>query len=228
MIPLSDIHVLLPAYNEAAQLPAVVRALHREGFTRVVVINDGSTDETAAVAATLGVRIVSHLVNRGAGAAAQTGIELARRMNWPYIAFMDSDGQHDPRDILRLLAKMNDSRCDLVIGSRFMNREDEIPRSRIFFNFIANRMTNFICKKNYSDSQSGLRLLNRRAIMRLDLHLDGFGFCSEMIIKAERSHLRIQETPTTVVYTDYSISKGQDFQVGIVTAFNILWNTVFK
>ncbi len=228
MISFRDIHVLLPAYNEAAQLPAVVQALRSEGFTNVVIINDGSTDDTAAVATSLGVRVVSHLVNRGAGAAAQTGIELARQMNWPYIAFMDSDGQHDPRDILRLLAKMNESSCDLVIGSRFLDRDDDIPRSRVFFNFIANRMTNLICKKSYSDSQSGLRLLNRRAIMRLDLHLDGFGFCSEMIIKAEKAHLRIQETPTTVVYTDYSISKGQDFQVGIVTAFNILWNTVFK
>ncbi|MEO1624532.1 MAG: hypothetical protein AAFV25_05200, partial [Bacteroidota bacterium] len=110
----------------------------------------------------------------------------------------------------------------------FMQRNRQIPITRIFFNFIANCMTNLFCRENFSDSQSGLRLLNRRAIDAIDLQIDGFGFCSEMLIRAEQVKLQIEETPIRVYYTDYSIRKGQDFQVGLNTAFNFLWNALFK
>ncbi|MEM9920829.1 MAG: glycosyltransferase family 2 protein [Bacteroidota bacterium] len=229
MIPLNDIYVLLPAYNEAGKIREVILGLQQEGLLNVVVIDDGSADDTVEQAKSLSdVRLVRHFVNRGAGAAIQTGIELARRNGWPHVALMDADGQHDPKDILQLQAKMSETKCDLVIGSRFMKKNEEIPKTRIVFNFIANRMTNLFCKKNYSDSQSGLRLLNRNAIENLNLQIDGFGFCSEMIIKAERAGLQIEETGISVRYTDYSIRKGQDFQMGINTAFNFLWNILFK
>ncbi len=228
MIALSHIYVLLPAYNEASSIIEVINGLKNKGIHNILVINDGSTDNTAQLVRQEPVHLVNHLINRGAGAAIQTGIELARHQGWPYIALMDADGQHDANDILVLKEKMEQSNCDLVVGSRFMKNGNQIPRTRIVFNFIANLMTNIFSKKKFTDSQSGLRLLNRKAIESINLELDGFGFCSEMLNKAEKADLKIEETATKVLYTKYSISKGQDFNVGITTAFNFLWNIFFK
>ncbi len=220
--------VCLPAYNEARVLPEVVAELRAAGVESICVINDGSSDDTAAVARAAGVSVVSHLINRGAGAAVQTGIEQARRRGWERLALMDADGQHLPEDLFRMAAWMDETDCDIVVGSRFIGENDEIPGSRHAYNFIANRMTNFFCHRNYTDSQSGLRLLNRRAIEALQLEIDGFGFCSEMLLKAERANLRVEELPTSVRYTDYSRSKGQDLQMGYTTALNFIWNTLFR
>ena len=228
MIRQSDIHILLPAYNEAPRIREVVQELRQEGFSNIVVINDGSQDKTPNITRELDILLINHFINRGAGAAIQTGIELARRNAWSFVALMDADGQHDPKDIHKLKQKMEEDSCDIVIGSRFLKQKNSIPITRIAFNAIANVMTNLFCKKKYSDSQSGLRLLNRKAIESLNIQIDGFGFCSEMLIKAEKAGLRVSETPTTVRYTNYSIRKGQDFQMGITTALNFLWNTIFK
>jgi|AntRauTorckE5430_2_1112549.scaffolds.fasta_scaffold00393_9 glycosyltransferase involved in cell wall biosynthesis len=224
MIAATDIHVCLPAYNEASVLPGVVADLRAAGYPHVCIIDDGSDDETAELLPTLGVAFATHLINRGAGAAVQTAIELARREAWSYVLFMDADGQHVPTDIRLMADRMSASGADLVVGSRFLETDDHIPRSRRGYNFIANRMTNLFCKGRYSDSQSGLRLLGPRAIARLNLEVDGFGFCSEMLLKAERAELTIAETATQVRYTDYSKSKGQDFQMAFRTAFGFLWN----
>lgn len=224
----ADLHVLLPAYNEGPVIAEVIQTLHKAGIVHVIVVNDGSEDNTGLLARAAGAVVVDHLVNRGAGAAVQTGIELARRKDWPYLALMDADGQHVAEDLAKLMAALTNEEADLVIGSRFLAKQEGMPRDRKFYNGIANFLTNILTKKKYSDSQSGLRLLNRKAIERLNLQVDGFGFCSEMVVLAERAGLKVAETPTSVIYTKYSTSKGQDFHVGVNTAFNFLWNTLFK
>ncbi|MEM6397373.1 MAG: glycosyltransferase family 2 protein [Bacteroidota bacterium] len=224
----ADLHVLLPAYNEGPVIGEVIVRLKEAGVSHIVVVDDGSEDDTATEARRAGATVVCHLVNRGAGAAVQTGIELARREGWPFLALMDADGQHLAADLPRLMKIMRETEADLVIGSRFLETPEGMPRDRRFYNGIANFLTNRLTKKNYSDSQSGLRLLNARAIERLQLQVDGFGFCSEMVVLAERAGLKVEETPTSVIYTKYSTSKGQDFHVGVKTAINFLWNTLFK
>ncbi|MEM1319730.1 MAG: glycosyltransferase family 2 protein [Bacteroidota bacterium] len=228
MIPLHDIWVVLPAYNEETVICKVIETIQTCGFRRIIVIDDGSEDQTASKAESCGAMVVQHLVNRGAGASTQTGIELARMKGCQYLAFMDADGQHDPADLLKLWEKMEATQCDIVIGSRFLQTSGKIPVTRIIFNGIANTLTNVFCKGRYTDTQSGLRLLNRKAIEKLELEIDGFGYCSEMLIVAEQEQLKIEEAASTVRYSAYSISKGQDFQIGITTALNFIWNTIFK
>ncbi|OAV44845.1 glycosyltransferase family 2 protein [Lewinella sp. 4G2] len=228
MIHPSDLYVCLPAYNEASVLGEVIRNLLDAGYPNVAVVDDGSSDGTAEVARMAGAYTISHPINRGAGAAVQTAIELARLRGWKYILFMDADGQHVISDVARLCEKMSETDCDLVIGSRFLDPSPGIPRSRRIFNAIGNQMTNLFCKQNYTDTQSGLRLLNHRAIRQLELRIDGFGFCSEMIHQAEASGLDLRETPISVLYTDYSQSKGQDLPMGFTTAIHFLWNLFFR
>jgi glycosyltransferase involved in cell wall biosynthesis len=228
MISKSDITVVIPAYNEAPVIGQVIRRILDCGFARVVVVNDGSRDDTATVARQAGATVLSHRINRGAGAAAQTGISYARRRGFPYLVQIDADGQHYPEDIEAMAARMAETDCDIVIGSRWLGRNTGVPATRIAYNRISNLFTNFFCRSRYTDSQSGMRLLNRKTIEALHLHLDGFGYCSEMIVQAEERRLKIEEVPIRVAYTEYSMSKGQDLQMGITTAMNLLWKLIFQ
>ncbi|WP_020539520.1 glycosyltransferase family 2 protein [Lewinella cohaerens] len=220
--------VILPAYNEAKVIGGVIDEIQSTLPCRIVVVDDGSSDNTIEYVREKGVMVIRHLLNRGAGASCMTGISLARENNWQQVAFLDADGQHVATDLLVLQACMKETEADLVIGSRFMHAENRIPRIRRIFNAMANILTNTFCKHHYSDTQSGFRLLNRRAIEAIDLYQDDFSYCSEMIIQAEQADLKISECPIFVRYTEYSMSKGQDFQVGVMTAFHFLWKLIFK
>ena len=228
MIHPSQVTICLPAYNEASVVGKVIANLYAEGYSQVCVVDDGSEDGTYRAARRAGATVVRHPINRGAGAAVQTAIELARRRRWRYVLFMDADGQHLVSDIELLLLKMATAEDDLVIGSRFLAPSPGIPRSRKWLNGIGTGLTNLFCKYRYTDTQSGMRLLNRRAIQKLNLRIDGFGFCSEMIHQAEAAGLAVSETPISVRYTDYSRSKGQDLPMGFTTAIHFLWNMLFR
>lgn len=220
--------VCLPAYNEASQLGRVIDDIRRAGLSNVCVVDDGSHDDTAEVARRHGALTLVHPINRGAGAAVMTAFTLARRRGWDYVALLDADGQHLPTDLNALIGRMRETDADLVIGSRFLGRNDDIPASRRHLNRLANWLTNLTCRSRYTDTQSGMRLLNARALAAIELESNGFGFCSEMLLRAERAGLRVTETPISVRYTDYSISKGQDLQIGFRTALSFLWNFVFR
>lgn len=227
MIRKEDIRVVIPAFNEGPAVGDVVRRVLACGYPDVVVIDDGSADDTRAKALQAGARVVSHVVNRGAGAVAQTGIMLARKEGVRYMVQLDADGQHYPEDIDRLVRAMALEDGDLVIGSRFLGEGSDIPRKRVVYNAISNVFTNWFCTSWYSDTQSGFRLLGPRAIRELQLQLDGFGYCSEMIVQAEQRGFVILEVPIRVKYSTYSMSKGQDLHTGVTTAINLLWKLVF-
>lgn len=218
---MSNLPIFIPAYNEAKVIASVITGLHLAGFEQVYVVNDGSEDDTAAIAEAAGAVVLNHLINRGAGAATQTGICYARENNFSKMVLFDGDGQHFPKSIPALLKGMTYHQCDIVIGSRFVDRKSHIPGMRRFYNSLANIITNWFCIGRYSDSQSGLRLLNRKAIERLDLNIDGFGFCSEMIISGEQAQLKIKEVAIEVGYSEYSLSKGQDVFEGFSTALDL-------
>jgi glycosyltransferase involved in cell wall biosynthesis len=228
MISRSEILVCIPAYNESSVIAEVISGLHKLGFLQILIINDGSTDQTEEVARAAGAMVITHLINRGAGAASQSGMHFARQHGYGYVLQMDGDGQHYLEDADKLILCMEEGNFDLVIGSRFLLKEHEIPRKRILYNKISNLFTNWFCIGNFTDSQSGFRLLNRKAIEELQLTLDGFGYCSEMIFMAEKGGLRIGEVAIRVRYTEYSMSKGQSFTNGIDTALHLLYKFFFS
>jgi glycosyltransferase involved in cell wall biosynthesis len=210
--------IALPTYNEATVLREVIRLLKESGYHNILIVDDGSKDDTPVIALEEGAILVSHVCNRGAGAASQTALEWARNNSKiRNLVLMDADGQHHVEDIELLIDSLSVNNWDIVIGNRF-HGTNEIPRTRILFNRIANGLTNFFCTQTYKDTQSGFRVLGRRAIEKLDLKVDGFGFCSEMLIVAENLGLEIGEVPIKVSYSAYSMSKGQSLGKGITTA----------
>lgn len=228
MINKADIPIFIPAFNEEQAIGEVLQAIRQCGYIQLYVVDDGSSDDTAEKARQADAAVIRHEINRGAGAATQTAIDWAREAGHTYMVLMDADGQHLPQDIEVLVQQISMSDCDIVIGSRFLGDVSAMPNTRRWLNRAANLLTNLFCKYRYTDTQSGFRMLNRRAIENLHLTLDEFGFCSEMLVLAEQNDLKIAEVPIEVIYTPYSQAKGQDLYNGIGTALNFLWKIIFK
>ncbi|MFN4212976.1 MAG: glycosyltransferase family 2 protein, partial [Microgenomates group bacterium] len=118
--------LLLPAYNEGEVIGQVIAAVKKEGFEKIIVVDDGSTDDTCQKAKNAGAIVLRHIINRGKGAAVKSGIEYAKLKKASIVVTIDSDGQHNPKDIKKLVEKIREG-YDVVLGSRFLNKKNKIP-----------------------------------------------------------------------------------------------------
>ena len=185
--------ILIPAYNAAASVAEVIRQA-RAVLGDVLVVNDGSRDETATVAAAAGAKVISHPQNRGKGAALKTGFAYAVEQGYDAVITLDADGQHLPREISKFLACREQTRGDLIIGGRSHLFGAMLPRRRM-----ANRFSAWIIgrvsKTGITDSQSGFRLYSTRMLRAVRLHTDGFDLESEVIVHAGRRGFKVLTTP---------------------------------
>ena len=225
----NNVLILIPAFNEAAHIGKVVAQVRKFGYSHIVVIDDGSSDNTSGVAKRAGANVLRHIVNRGPGAATETGLQYAREhTGFEFVITMDGDEQHDPKDIDILLEALIDKKADIAIGNRFLLGNNYIPRARVIFNGIANLVTFFFSWKWVSDTQSGLKAIRSSALDFLCIHLDGYEFCSEIIIKARRHKLMLIEVPVHVSYSEESMKKGQGVLVGLKTFINLIYTLLFR
>lgn len=206
--------VVIPAYNESRIIESVIIKVsdlfkkQNDLATTVVVVNDGSTDNTAEIASRYAL-VVSHILNSGAGAATATGLSFAERNNYDVAVTMDADGQHLPRDVLAGVRQSLDDETDLLIGSRLFDTNG-MSSVKILGNKGLSFITYLLFGVNVTDSQSGLRVFSKRALSQLKWRTSGYEFCSEMLWRARQQRLKISEYPITAVYTKYSKSKGQN------------------
>lgn len=199
--------VVVPAYNEEAAIGPVIAEL--VASYDVVVVDDGSTDATSEVARSAGATVLRHAINRGQGAALQTGITYALRRGADFVVTFDSDGQHRPEDIERLLAPLRSGRADVALGSRFIGSTERMPRRRRFLLRAAVAFTRAASGARLTDAHNGLRAFSRRAASMIEIRLDRMAHASEIIDEIVRHRLRFEEIPVHVRYTDYSTRKGQ-------------------
>lgn len=202
----------IPAYNEAHMIGKVLEMLPKRlsGLQNidVLVVDDGSSDETAKIAYKSGVIVLSHLINRGLGAALRTIFAYALNQKYDILVTFDADGQHNPKDILHLIDPILGNKKDVVIGTRW-KQTAEVPFSRYIINKIANFITFLLFGIYTSDSQSGLRAFNQKALKMISTTTDGMEVSSEFFKEIQRNKLRFGEVPIQAVYTQYSIVKGQ-------------------
>jgi UDP-N-acetylglucosamine---dolichyl-phosphate N-acetylglucosaminyltransferase len=214
--PIKHVTVVVPAYNEERTIAGVIRGLKAKGFTRIIVVDDGSSDRTSELACERDVVVLRHTVNRGLGGALATGIRGALRFKPDIIVTFDGDGQHDPSDIAQLTQPIEKGEADVVIGSRQQNSE-RIPSSRRLAHRIANLVTYCLFGVRTSDSQSGLRAFTYDAASRIRITTNGMEVSSEIVAEIARNSLRYTEVSTKAIYTEYSLSKGQSLKVGLRT-----------
>ena len=216
-----QVYVVIPAYNEEPRINKVIEELHWFGFYNLIIVDDCSTDKTYDVIPRKnGTVVLRHCVNLGPGASTMTGIEYALLKNAAYIATIDADHQHKPEDLVPLFRKMKTHPVDLMIGSRFLQK-NKIPFSRLIYNFFGNIVSYFKTGILLSDSQSGLKIMSRKFAEQLYLDYNGFEFCIDIIKKAKLTDSPISELPIGVKYTKETLAKGQSFQNGVMMLFRM-------
>ncbi len=200
--------IVMPAHNEERSVGRVLDSLKREGYGQIIVVDDGSRDRTAEVARSKGAVVVSHERNRGLGAALRSGLEEARRRGAERVVTFDADGQHDPKAISWLLNALDGA--DLAIGVRVRG---SMPLHKRVGNFGLDVITHLLGGP-FTDSQSGFRAFNRRALELIRIRSDRYEVSSEIVVQAKGKGLRIRGVPIEAIFTDYSRARGTTIASG--------------
>ncbi len=211
---------IIPAYNEQTTLMAVLEKTVTF-VDQVLVVDDGSTDRTAQIARTQGATVVSHVINRGLGAAIGTGFAAAQKLGADAVVTLDADGQHDASEIPLFVQAMKEG-ADVVIGSRMLKGAVGMPWYRRVAQLLGNLATFVLFGAWVSDSQSGFRAFTAHALSKIEIRTNRMEVSSELIAEAKRHQLNLVEVPITAIYTEYSLSKGQSFFVGLKTLVKLV------
>jgi glycosyltransferase involved in cell wall biosynthesis len=202
--PNPKIAVAIPAYNVAGHIETVIKKT-QQCVRRVIVVDDGSRDETSQCAARAGADIVLHEHNRGYGGAIKSGLEAANRALVDIVVTLDGDGQHDPREIPAIIRPIVTGQADIVIGSRFLDHRSSMPVYRQFGIKVITGLYNAFSSVKLTDAQSGFRAYNQKALsLLLPLQENGMAISTEIIIKARKLGLRMLEVPITITYHEDS------------------------
>ena len=189
----------------------------------MVCVDDGSRDETGDAALRAGAHVVRHPVNLGQGAAIQTGVEYARRQPGASVfATFDADGQHRVKDVIRMIDRLSTEEADLVIGTRFADPGvvSRTPLAKRIVLRTAAWLSRRSRKLGLTDAHNGLRVFNKTVADRLNITINGMGHASEFVALAYENRWRVAEEPVEILYTDYSISKGQPLLNGVNIVFD--------
>ncbi len=193
--------IQIPCFNEALTLPQTLADLPRgiDGVTSidVLVIDDGSTDDTSAVARNLGVQhIVRHTHNQGLGRTFRTGLDHALQLGADIIVNLDADGQYCGKDISRLIAPLQSGTADIVIGDRQPSRNPEFSLLKRGLQWLGSRAVVTLSGIDTPDAVSGFRALSREAALRMNI-LSKFSYTVEMIIQAAHKQMRVVSIPVS-------------------------------
>ena len=217
-----DIYVVVPAYNEEEMIGNTLKKLKDEGYKNIIVVDDGSRDNTYNIAKEEGAIVCRHVINRGLGGALGTGIKCALLYNPKVIITFDADGQHDPKDIEKVAKPILEDNYDVVIGSRLMDKNEvkNMPKIKRIGNWGLNLLTYLMGGHFITDSQSGLRAFSNKSakIIIEQLKSNKYEVSSEFVVLIKRNNLKFKEIPIKTIYTDYSMARGTN----VITGFKIL------
>lgn len=220
-MPYPDVWIIVPAFNEATVIGEVI-ADARSVFDHVVCVDDGSTDDTGALALATGAHLVRHPINLGQGAAIQTGVEYARSQPGARVfATFDADGQHRVKDVAAMVERLRAGDVDVVIGTRFGRPGGAKPPllKRIVLQTAA-RLSRRGRRLGLTDTNNGLRVFNKAVADGLNITMNGMSHATEFVILIAENLWRVAEEPVEVLYTDYSKSKGQPLLNGVNIIFD--------
>jgi polyprenyl-phospho-N-acetylgalactosaminyl synthase len=219
--------VVIAAFNEGLRIGAVLDSLLAVAH-HVVVVDDGSSDETRAVALTRPVWLVSHAANLGQGASLQTGLDFALGRGAEFLVTFDADGQHQPEDIPCLVSALQQSGADFALGSRFTGMVEGMPISRRILLKMAVWFTRVLSGVKLTDAHNGLRAMTRRGAQHIAITFNRMEHASEIIDQIARSRLKHVEVPVHIRYTAESLAKGQRTSAAVGLAARILLNRIVR
>jgi len=221
--PKPKIIAAIPCFNEERCIGSVVLKAKKH-VDKVVVIDDGSSDATAEVAAEAGASVHQHKHNLGYGAAIQSALHEGKQLGADVLVILDGDAQHDPNDIPKLVKPIVSGEADVVIGSRFLGEGQRPPLYRRVGQRVLTAITNVASGQKVSDSQSGFRAYSSKALSALNLTEDGMSVSSEMQFAMSKSGLKIQEVPINVSYMDKARRNPVGHGMGVLSRVLVLFS----
>lgn len=217
-----QLSIVIPVYNEARTLEEIVRRVRSVKLAdEIILVNDGSTDETPQILATLAsqsaIRVIDLERNQGKGAAVRAGIQAARG---DLVLIQDADLEYDPRDYAKLLDPIENAQADVVYGSRFLGGP---RRPTMFWHMVANKLltllTNVLYNNILTDMETGYKLFKREIVQSIQIRSNSFNFEPEITAKLLKRRVRIFEVPISFNPRDYSEGK----KIKLKDAFEAVW-----
>ncbi|MBN9643800.1 glycosyltransferase family 2 protein [Corynebacterium mendelii] len=217
-LPHADTWLVIPCYNEAQVIGDVIASARRT-FPNIVAVNDGSADDCDVRIHAAGAHLVNHPVNLGQGAAIQTGIDYARAQpGAKYFVTFDADGQHQVKDVLAMLEKLKNERLDIVVGTRFGDHArdtDQVPWIKKLVLKTVVLLSPKTRRLGLTDAHNGLRVFNKKVADHLNIRMNGMSHASEIVSRIDEEGWAVGEHPVDILYTEYSMSKGQSLINGV-------------
>jgi polyprenyl-phospho-N-acetylgalactosaminyl synthase len=219
-------YVIIAAYNEENKISNVIKELKEEGYSNIIVVDDGSADNTYNVAKSNNVIALKHIINRGQGAALQTGMICALLNGADYMVHFDADGQHNSKEIKNLLDPLISKEVEMTLGSRFLKKQ-KIPFMRkvllkgaivVLWIFYGIKLT---------DAHNGFRAFSREAAKKVIITTDRMEHASEIIDEIKKKAINYREIPVTIKYTEDSLKNGRKGQ-GNFDSLEILFKMTMK
>ncbi len=204
-----DTAIIIPVYNEGKVIYKVVSDVEKK-FASIICVDDGSSDNSYNEIERSKAVLVRHPINLGQGAAIQTGIEVAlQNPKIKYFVTFDADGQHQISDVIKMLEVLKKDGVDIVLGSRFKGKTENMPITKRLLLRLAIGFSNFTSGIKLTDTHNGLRVFNRKVAETLDITMPDMAHASEIIEKIAEKKYKYEEYPVTILYNEHSIGKGQ-------------------
>lgn len=218
------VFVVIPAYNEEFMIDKVIKDLKKHNYKNIVVVDDGSSDKTYEAASKHKIHVLKHVINLGQGAALKTGIDYALLQGADIIVTFDADGQHQAKEIERMINPIKKKEVEVTLGSRFLSDGSKIPALRRLYLKIGVLVLFVMYGIKLTDSHNGFRAFSRKALQKIELRANRMEHASEIPEQIKKNRIRFKEIPVNIRYTDYSIKHGQKSS----NAFKIFFKMILR
>jgi len=194
-----NVCVLIPAFNEAKTISGIVKSLKAKGLD-VIVIDDGSSDDTGIIASRAGAILLAHETNIGKGASLREGFDfILKNKYYDAVVTMDGDGQHRVEDVNIMIGNANSGDCDMIVGNR-MGDTKKMPAVRFATNKFMSFLLSALCGQKIYDTQCGFRFIKRQVLESITLSSSNYDMESEILIEASKKKFRIKSVPVETIY----------------------------
>ena len=217
-----DIYVVVPAFNEQKVIKDIINSLLKK-FSNVIVVNDGSNDRTLEIINDLDIKVLSHEINLGVGAAVQTGFDYVSKIpNAKAVITFDADGQHHVEDAVAMAKEILICEEGIIFGTRFPKHSKNIPKVKRFVLKLIAKITDLVTGVTLTDAHNGLKAYKISTIKELELQFSSYSYESELITQVAKKKIDYKEMSTDIKYTSYSIKKGQKLLNGLLIIEDLL------
>ncbi len=217
-----NIYILVPVFNENKVIRNTLNELLKF-FSNIIVVNDGSTDNTIDKLDDLNIALLNHEINLGVGAAVQTGFDYVEKIHDSYaVITFDADGQHSVEDAVSMAKEIQICNEEIIFGSRFIKHQKNVPLVKRNVLKVIAFITKIATGIDLTDAHNGLKAYKVSAIRKLKLQFSGYSYESELITEVAKKNISYKELSTNIKYTEYSIKKGQKLTNGLLIIEDLL------